>query len=75
MESRRSEGYGEPGAERHTGMAAAGLDRIEAELTGVERALTRLDDATYGTCEQCGVRLDDEFLAADPLAVRCPDHR
>lgn len=56
-------------------MAAGGLDRIEAELTGVERALTRLDDATYGICEQCGARLDDELLAVDPLAVRCPDHR
>ena len=56
-------------------MATEGLDRIEADLTGVERALTGLDDATYGTCGQCRVRLDDEVLSADPFAVRCPDHR
>ncbi|CAN5149898.1 hypothetical protein BH24ACT1_BH24ACT1_06670 [soil metagenome] len=75
MEGQPSELHGGPGAERHAGMAATGLDRIEAELSGVERALTRLDDATYGTCEQCQIRLDDDVLAADPLAVRCPDHR
>lgn len=56
-------------------MATEGLDRIEADLTGVERALTGLDDATYGTCRQCRVRLDDEVLSADPFAARCPDHR
>jgi len=53
----------------------ADLDRVEAELVGVEQALSRLDDATYGTCRGCGVRLDDELLAAEPLALRCPDHR
>jgi RNA polymerase-binding transcription factor DksA len=52
----------------------ADLDRVEAELVGVEQALSRLDDATYGTCQRCGVRLDDELLAAEPLALRCPDH-
>ena len=61
--------------DRHAGMAAEALDRIEADLTGVERALTGLDDATYGTCSQCRVPLDEEALSADPFAVRCPDHR
>ena len=55
-------------------MATEGLDRIEADLTGVARALIGLDDGTYGTCRQCHARLDDEVLSADPFAERCPDH-
>ena len=30
------------------------LEQVEAELADVERALKRLDDGTYGTCEACG---------------------
>lgn len=58
-----------------TGARSAELEQVEAELDGVERALTRLDDGTFGTCEVCHDRLDEEQLAAEPLAVRCPDHR
>jgi RNA polymerase-binding transcription factor DksA len=61
-------------SEHHT-VTRGDLDRVEAELAGVERALTRLDDATFGTCEHCQVRLDEELLAAEPLAPRCLDHR
>lgn len=63
------------GPDGHAGMATETLDRIEADLTGVERALTGLDDATYGTCSHCHVVLDEEVLSADPFAARCPDHR
>ena len=75
MDGQPSELAGRLRADRHADMATEGLDRIEADLTGVERALTGLDDATYGTCRQCRVRLDDEVLSADPFAARCPDHR
>lgn len=57
------------------GTRAEELERVESELAGVERALTRLDDGTFGTCEVCQARLDEEQLAADPVAVRCADHR
>jgi RNA polymerase-binding transcription factor DksA len=63
-----------PGADRRT-VGRDALVRVEAELTGVEQALTHLDDGTYGTCEQCRARLHDDDLAIDPLARRCPDHR
>ena len=53
---------------------SAELDRAEAALVGVEAALARLDDGTYGTCEVCRTRLDDALLAADPLARHCPGH-
>jgi RNA polymerase-binding transcription factor DksA len=51
-----------------------GLDRIEAELADVARALERLDEGTYGTCEACGTALADEQLASAPAARFCAAH-
>ena len=50
------------------------LDLIEGELADVARALERLDDGTYGTCEVCGTQLTDELLAASPAVRTCPEH-
>ena len=47
------------------------LAQVEADLAGVERAMTRLDDGTYDTCEVCGGPIGDERLQAAPFAVRC----
>jgi DnaK suppressor protein len=51
-----------------------GLGVIEAELDDVTRALERLDEGTYGTCETCGAVLPDEVLAVAPAARRCAEH-
>jgi hypothetical protein len=50
------------------------LDRAEAELEDVERALQRLDDGSYGTCEVCGEAIGDDRLAGSPVTRRCPAH-
>jgi RNA polymerase-binding transcription factor DksA len=50
------------------------LEAIDAELAGVDVALRRLDEGSYGTCEVCGAALGAGVLEADPLAVRCPAH-
>jgi hypothetical protein len=50
------------------------LDEIDKELAGVDAALRRLSDGTYGTCEVCGAALDGDLLHTSPLAARCPDH-
>lgn len=47
------------------------LEQVEAELHDVERALKRLDDGTYGTCEACGQAIGDERLEAMPAARFC----
>ncbi len=49
------------------------LERVEAELADIEHALARLDDGTYGTCEACGRRIDDDRLEAMPAARLCLD--
>lgn len=51
------------------------LEQVEAELADVERALRRLDDGSYGTCEACSSPIDDDHLAAQPAARYCADHR
>ncbi len=50
------------------------IDRIEAELADVERALARLDEGTYGRCEVCDTPLGDAELEAAPAARFCRAH-
>ena len=49
------------------------LAMIDGEMTDVEHALRRLDDATYGTCEMCGGPIGDEHLEAMPAARLCAE--
>jgi RNA polymerase-binding transcription factor DksA len=51
------------------------LDQVEAELQDVERALTRLDEGTYGSCEACGQAIGDERLEVQPAARFCIEHQ
>ena len=50
------------------------LDAAEADVEGVERALGRLDDGTYSTCEVCGAPIAAERLAAEPTTRTCAEH-
>lgn len=46
-----------------------------ALLSGIDRALARMDDGTYGLCESCGEPIDINRLEALPAAVDCLDCR
>ncbi|MGA3353129.1 MAG: TraR/DksA C4-type zinc finger protein [Acidimicrobiales bacterium] len=50
------------------------LDRAEAELEDVERALARLGAGAYATCEACGGPIPAGRLDELPLTRRCADH-
>jgi hypothetical protein len=50
------------------------LDRAEAELEDVERALERLDQGSYDRCEVCGGGIGHDRLASSPLTRRCAGH-
>jgi RNA polymerase-binding transcription factor DksA len=50
----------------------ADLDRVAADLDGVEAALARLDDGSYWTDEVTGEPIDEAVLQADPVARRNP---
>ncbi|MBL8779134.1 MAG: TraR/DksA C4-type zinc finger protein [Acidimicrobiales bacterium] len=44
------------------------------QLADVELALGKLDDGTYGTCEECGKPIGDARLEAMPHTRFCIDH-
>ena len=64
-------------------MADIGSDNFEQEFTlslmqseggtleQIEVALERIEDGTYGLCEQCGGRIPKQRLNAIPYAVMC----
>jgi DnaK suppressor protein len=44
---------------------------LDAKLRDVERAIAKLDEGTYGTCDSCGEPIAPERLEAIPWAVLC----
>ncbi|MGO8873276.1 MAG: TraR/DksA family transcriptional regulator [Acidimicrobiales bacterium] len=61
----------EPSLGQASGVAVVSIDEIDHLLDQVERALSRLDDGTYGSCESCGSPIDDAVLAEAPTEQRC----
>jgi RNA polymerase-binding transcription factor DksA len=47
------------------------LERIEAQLREIKRALGKLDSGDYGTCEACGRSIGGDRLEAFPAARFC----
>lgn len=50
---------------------AALLDRVEARLAALDRALARVGDGSYGTCARCGRPIGPDRLEARPDAETC----
>jgi DnaK suppressor protein len=48
-------------------------ESLERSLERTERALTKLDEGTYGTCDACGRQISGGRLRAMPDAVFCLD--
>ena len=44
---------------------------LRAELVGIDEALRRIHDGSYGYCVECGMPLDPGRLEALPQAARC----
>jgi DnaK suppressor protein len=71
------------GTDNHLGdMATVTFDReldegleegAQQTLEQIDRALTRLDDGTFGICERCGNPIGEERLRARPWATLCID--
>lgn len=41
------------------------------ELRDIDAALTRIDDGSYGECDECGNEIGFPRLEAQPTALRC----
>ena len=50
------------------------LARAATVLDGVDRALVRLSDGTYGQCETCGAPILEAHLEGDPARSLCEQH-
>ena len=48
-------------------------DNSEAVLAAIEKALAKIENGTYGTCERCGKPIDPARLEALPYAELCID--
>jgi len=46
-------------------------ERIRDQLAGVEHALHKFEDGTYGLCDSCGQSIDPARLEALPQASLC----
>jgi RNA polymerase-binding protein DksA len=55
------------------GEADALAAKLVETLAEVEAALAKIDDGTYGTCEQCGKEIAPARLEAKPAARNCID--
>ena len=49
-------------------------DQLRRDLDDIEKALERMDEGTYGTCEICGNQISSARLEAMPATRRCIDH-
>jgi len=49
----------------------AEVDRDASELRRIDTALARLSEGSYGACEDCGQRIPEARLQAEPTALRC----
>lgn len=58
-------------ADLETALDVAEVSRDAGELREVEGALARMQDGTYGECQECGQPIPYGRLAATPSAPRC----
>ena len=50
---------------------AAMLDELKAKLAGIDAALVRIADGSYGFCTNCQQMIDTDRLAILPTATLC----
>jgi DnaK suppressor protein len=50
------------------------VDALEAEIDDIARALERLADGSYGTCEVCAAPIGSAVLSEHPAARHCAAH-
>ena len=49
------------------------VSELEARLANVKKALQKMEEGTYGTCENCDKPIGKDRLEANPAATTCID--
>jgi DnaK suppressor protein len=49
----------------------ARVNFLEKKLTGIEKALEKIEKGEYGVCEVCGDKIDEDRLDVNPSAATC----
>lgn len=49
-------------------------DTLEVRYNNIKRALAKIEDGTYGTCEISGDQIEEDRLEANPAARTCKEH-
>jgi DnaK suppressor protein len=49
-------------------------DQLRRDLDDIEKALARMDEGSYGTCEVCGKEIGADRLEVMPSTRVCIDH-
>ena len=53
---------------------SAVLEQLEIRLNEVKTALEKIEKNTYGVCEVCGEKIEEDRLEANPAATTCKLH-
>ena len=56
------------------GVNVAVVEDLESRERDIADALDRMDEGTYGLCEECGKEIPIERLKAEPIARMCIQH-
>ena len=52
-------------------MTLARKERVAAEIEALQAAIERVEQGTYGRCDQCGASIDPERLEVLPTTTLC----
>ena len=50
------------------------LDELEIRHANIERALHKVEEGAFGTCEVCEAQIEEDRLDANPAARTCKAH-
>jgi RNA polymerase-binding transcription factor DksA len=49
-------------------------DQLEIRYNNIKRALSKIEEGTYGICEVSGEQIEEDRLGANPAARTCKEH-
>ncbi len=68
------DGFADAGAATAERTEVLGLvESLKGQLTSVDKALIKIDDGTYGSCDTCGKPIPPARLEARPSSILCVD--